>query len=235
MTADEVLVQLEALGTEQTRRTLMRHGARPPLFGVRIGDMQPLRKKIGKNRQLALELFSTGNYDAMYLAGLIADETAMTKKDLQTWVNCGSGSPLCESTVAQLAAETPHARALGLQWIKSKKEAIASTGWSTLASWVSITVDSALDLKELERLVERVEKTIHDQPNRVRYCMNGFLSCVGCYVPGLTARALKAAKAIGTVEVDMGDTACKVPSVAETIQKVRDRGTLGKKRKQARC
>ncbi len=235
MTAAEVLAQLEALGTEQTRKTLMRHGAPEPLFGVRIGDMQPLRKKVGKNRQLALELFSTGNYDAMYLAGLIADETAMTKKDLQSWVDTGSSSPLCESIVAQLAAETPHAHELGLKWIKSKKEGIASTGWSTLACWVSITDDSALDLKELEQLVAQVEKTIHDQPNRVRYCMNGFLSCVGCYVPDLTARVLKAAKTIGQVEVDMGETACKVPSVAETVQKVKDRGTLGKKRKQARC
>ena len=235
MTAEDILAQLEALGTEQTRKTLMRHGAQEPVFGVRIGDMQPLRKKIGKNRHLALELFATGNYDAMSFAGLIADETAMTKKDLQSWVDRGTTQPLCEATVSQITAETPHARDLGLKWIRSKKESVASTGWSTLASWVSITDDSQLDLEELEQLVAHVEKTIHDQPNRVRYCMNGFLACIGCYVPDLTARVLKAARVIGKVEVDMGDTACKVPSVSDIIQKVKTRGALGKKRKQARC
>lgn len=235
MTAEEVLAQLEALGTAQTRRTLMRHGATEPIFGVKIGDMQPIRKKIGKNRELALELFATGNSDAMYLAGLIADESAMTKKDLQTWIERAPWHMISEGTVAQLAAETSYARDLGLKWINSKKELIASAGWSTLASWVSITDNAALDLNELEGLIGHIEKTIHDQPNRVRYGMHGFLTCVGCYVPDVTARVLKAAKAIGKVEVDMGDTDCKLHSVADMIQKVKDRGTLGKKRKQARC
>ena len=65
--------------------------------------------------------------------------------------------------------------------------------------------------------------------------MNGFVIAVGCYVKPLTDRAIATGAKLGTVKVDMGGTACKVPSVAESIQKIRARGTLGKKRKSAKC
>src|SRR5262245_2522718 len=85
MTAQEVLCELQALGTEQTKKTWLRHGAREPVFGVKIGDMKKIQKKIKKDYQLALNLYASDNADAMYFAGLIADETKMTKKDLQKW------------------------------------------------------------------------------------------------------------------------------------------------------
>jgi hypothetical protein len=65
--------------------------------------------------------------------------------------------------------------------------------------------------------------------------MNTFVISVGCYVQDLTDLALQTAAKIGLVTVDMGDTACKVPSAAEYIQKVQKRGSIGKKRKTAKC
>ena len=54
MTAEEVLAELNALGTEQTKKTLLRHGATEPLFGVRIGDMKPLLKTLKGDPKLVL-------------------------------------------------------------------------------------------------------------------------------------------------------------------------------------
>ena len=73
MTAQQVLAELQKLGSEQTKKTLLRHGAKEPLFGVKIGDTKPLQKKLRGDTDLALALFDTGNYDAMYLAGLVCD------------------------------------------------------------------------------------------------------------------------------------------------------------------
>jgi len=100
---------------------------------------------------------------------------------------------------------------------------------------VSIKDDSELDLAELKQLLQRVEKSIHQQPNRVRQAMNNFVIAVGSYVKALTDAALQTAAHVGPVEVDVGDTACKVPSAAESIQKVQKRGAIGKKRKTAKC
>lgn len=67
-----ILQELELLGTERTKKTYIRNGAHEPLFGVATGAMKPLAKKLKKNQDIAEELYATGNYDAMYLAGMIA-------------------------------------------------------------------------------------------------------------------------------------------------------------------
>ncbi|MDG2448340.1 MAG: DNA alkylation repair protein, partial [Saprospiraceae bacterium] len=86
MTAKEILNQLEAYGNERTKTTLMKHGAQEPFFGVKIADLKKVLKKTKKNHKLSLELYKTGNSDAMYLAGLMADETQITKEQLNNWV-----------------------------------------------------------------------------------------------------------------------------------------------------
>lgn len=235
MTAEEIVAELKKLGSESYKRTMLRHGATEPFFGVKIEELKKIQKRIKKDYQLALELFDTGIGDAMYLAGLIADDEQMTKKDLEKWVEAADRYFQSEYAVAWTAAESRYGWELGLKWIDSKKEGIAATGWSTLSSLVAITPDEELDLGELKRLLSRVAKTIHDAPNRVRYVMNGFVISVGCHVAPLTEQALKTARKIGKVEVDMGETACQVPSAVEYIGKVQQRGSLGKKRKSARC
>ena len=235
MTADEIMKQLKPLGTEGYRKILRNHGIPEPLFGVKIEELKKFQKRIKKDHQLALDLYDTGNYDARYLAGLIADESKMTKKDLRNWIKGANCESLSNFTVAWVAAEGPFGRELALEWIDSKEELIAAAGWSTLASIVSIKNDADLNKAELKKLLQRVAKTIHKERNAVRYSMNSFLIALGSYVPDLTENALQSAAKIGTVYVDMGNTSCKVPSAVDYIKKVVDRGTVGKKRKMARC
>jgi hypothetical protein len=171
----------------------------------------------------------------MYLAGLIADDLKMTKKDLQHWADKATSIPLCGSTVSWVTAESLHGWDLALEWIESKKESVAVTGWGTLSSLVAIKDDAELDLAELKRLLQRVQKTLHKEPNRVRYAMNGFVIAVGVYVQPLSDLALQAAQQIGEVSVDVGDTSCKVPYAPECIEKAKKNGTVGRKRKTAKC
>lgn len=86
-----ILNELESLGTEQNKKIYMNHGAKEPLFGVATGAMKPLYKKIKRNYSLSMELYATGNYDAMYFAGMIADPTKMCEEDFRTWMVDFSG------------------------------------------------------------------------------------------------------------------------------------------------
>jgi 3-methyladenine DNA glycosylase AlkD len=235
MTAQQIVAELKPLGRESYKNILLNHGIQEPVFGVSIENLKKIQKRIKKDYRLALDLYDTGIYDAMYLAGLIADDARMTKKDLQRWLDKANCSSLCGFTVAWVAAESPHGRELALKWIESKKEREAAAGWATLTSLVAITDDADLDLAELKQLLKRVEKTIHQQPDDVRYQMNGFVIAVGSYVKPLTDLAIQAAEKIGPVSVDMGNTSCKVPSAADYIRKVQQRGSIGKKRKTAKC
>jgi 3-methyladenine DNA glycosylase AlkD len=235
MTADQVVAQLEKLAKPNYKRILLNHGIEEPVLGVSIEELKKILKQTGPNHALALALHDTGIYDAMYLAGLMAEARQMTKRDLMRWVNHPRSASLCGTIIAGVAAESPHGYELAQRWIDAKKPPVAVAGWTTLTNIVSITPDADLDLPELKRLLGRVAKAIHRQPDAVRYAMNGFVIGVGCFVAPLSDAAMNAAEKIGPVEVDMGPTACKVPFAPDYIRKVRDRGTLGKKRKAARC
>ena len=237
MKAAEVLTQLEKLADPQTKKTWARHGCPEPLFGVKIADMKSLIKKlkISGDTQLAKDLYKTKNGDAMYLAGLIARGSDMTRAELNDWANRARWHMISEYTIPGVATEHPEAWELGLEWIESPKEKVAAAGWMTLAGVTSIRPDEQLDLKAVEKLLDRCAKTIHKADNTVRYAMNCFVISVGCYVKPLTARAKAAAAKMGEVKVDMGDTACKVPRAADYIEKVAARGRIGVKRKSMKC
>ncbi|MCT4640633.1 MAG: DNA alkylation repair protein [Bacteroidales bacterium] len=236
MTTDDILKELESYGDEQTKKTLMRHGAKEPLFGVKVQDLKKILKKTKKNHQLSLELYATGNSDAMYLAGLMADEKQITKQQLQNWVDKAYWSYLSEYAVPWVAAETEFGFELGLEWIESDIETVASAGWSALAYYASVNDDTDLDIDVYTRLLNRVKEQIHTTEfNRVRYAMNGFVIAVGSYIQELTDVAKSVAVQIGKVTVNMGGTACKVPLANDYIDKVSAKGRIGKKRKTARC
>ncbi|QRG68635.1 DNA alkylation repair protein [Brevibacillus choshinensis] len=235
MTVEEVLKKLAEMGTEQTKKTFMRHGAKEPIYGVRIGDMKKLVKEVKRDQQLARALYETGNHDAMYLAGLTVDSKSMTKEDLQAWVKKAYWYMLAEYTVASVAAESDHALELAREWIQSKEDTVATCGWNTYSNYLSITPDERLDLQEIKELLTLIKGTIHEERNRVRYTMNQFVISVGTYVLALHQEAQDVAANIGTVRVDMGETACKVPSATEYIKKVEERGKVGQKRKTCIC
>jgi len=235
MTLDEVMAELKSLGKEQTLATYRRHGADGDMFGVQIGDLKKVLKKIKGDQELALALWETGNGDAMYLAGLAADGRLMTRKQLDGWARTAWWYMLSGYSVPGVAVENEAACSLALKWLKMKDPKRACAGWSTYSAVVSIRPDDELDFDEIRELLKKVETDIDTAPNRVKYCMNGFVISVGSYVKPLLKAAKATAKKIGVVEVDMGDTACQTPLATDMIAKIESMGRVGKKRKTAKC
>jgi 3-methyladenine DNA glycosylase AlkD len=236
-TVTTVMSELRKKGTEQARKTYVRHGGPAErVLGVSFADLKIVAKTIKGNQALALELFETGIMEAMYLAGIVADGLQMSKKELNHWAEGGASMKIVsEYTVPWVAVENPHGRDLALQWIKSKKEHIACAGWCTYSGLVATKSDAELDLREVESLLGTVVKGIDGAENRVRYTMNGFVIAVGTYVKPLSKQAKAAALQIGEVSVQMGDTACEVPLATAYIEKNERAGRVGKKRKTIRC
>jgi hypothetical protein len=236
-TVRSILAELKKAGDAQTKKTLVRHGApADKVYGVKVGAMKPIARKINGEQQLGLDLYDTGNRDAMYLAGLIVDGSKMQKRQLDAWVKKSAGyAGISESTVVWVAAEHPEAVAIANKWIESKDATTASAGWCLYAGCLATRQDDLLDLEEIQALMDRVVANVHAAPNRVRYQMNNFVISVGCYIKPLLKQAKAAAKAIGTVAVDMGDTACKTPLATDYIAKVEKMGRVGRKRRTLKC
>ncbi len=72
-----VMQELEALGKERTKKIYISNGAHEPVSRRSYRCYETNRKKIKINQELAEELYATGNYDAMYFAGIIADPKAI--------------------------------------------------------------------------------------------------------------------------------------------------------------
>lgn len=235
MTVEEIVEELRLQGSDSIKSVLIKHGAKEPFFGVKAEYLKKIQKQIKKNHDLALGLYSTGISDAMYLAGLIADESKMTREDLQRWAEQAYWYYLSEHAVAWVASGSDYGWEMALKWIDSDRENVASSGWATLSGLVALTEDSALDMTLLQSLLERVEQSIHEQPNRARSTMNGFVISTGVYVLPLTDFAIGVAERVGKVSVDVGKTACKVPFAVDYIHKCLERGSGGKKKKTVKC
>src|SRR5215467_1489539 len=166
---EAIMATLKKKGKENTRITYSRHGI--PIertFGVSVADIKAIAKTIKGDQALALQLYETGVMDAMYLAGIVADGSQMTRKQLEDWCEAAVGlRMISEYTVPWVTVDNPLARDLAMEWIKSKNEQVASTGWSTYAGLLALKPDDALDLPEIEKLLNTVVKEIGRAPNRV--------------------------------------------------------------------
>ena len=147
MNKQQVLAELKKLGNENTKKIFRKHGADGDFYGVKVGDLKKIAKKIKGDQDLALELYASGNLDAMYLAGLVAQGDQMTKAQLRKWASNAPWYMVSEYSVAWVASESKHGWDLGLEWIERKSEHLGSSGWATLTSIISVKPNELIDKK----------------------------------------------------------------------------------------
>ncbi|WP_372629857.1 DNA alkylation repair protein [Cohnella sp.] len=230
MEFEAVMQQLEALGKERLKKMYMSNGAHDPLFGVATGEMKPMYRIIKKNQPLAEQLYATGNYDAMYFAGVIADPKAMTEADFDRWMETAYFYMLSDFVVAVTLAETDIAQEVSDKWIASGEELKMSAGWNCYCWLLGNRPDHEFSESKLSEMLELVRNTIHDRPERTKYAMSNFIYTVGVSYLPLHDEAVETAKAIGQVQVKK-----KFLNALGNIEKAEAKGQLGFKRKYVRC
>lgn len=235
MDLETVMRELEALGKERLKKMYMSNGAREPLFGVATGDMKPIFRKTKINQPLAEELYATGNYDAMYFAGVIADPKAMTADDYDRWMDAAYFYMLSDFVVAVTLAESDIAQEVADRWIASGEELRMSGGWSCYCWLLGSRPDREFSAGKLAGMLDTAARTIHDAPERAKYAMSNFIYTVGVSYLPLHEKAVEIAKAIRPVEVQRDKGKSKLLNPAANIQKEIDKGRVGFKRKYVRC
>ena len=230
-----VMEELEALGKERMKKMYISNGAHEPLFGVATGAMKPIAKKIKINQPLAEELYATGNYDAMYFAGIIADPKGMTESDFERWMDGAYFYMLSDNVVAVTLAEADIAQDVADKWIASGEELRMSAGWSCYCWLLGNRKDAEFSESKLAQMLEVVEQTINDSPERTKSSMMNFIYTVGISYLPLHEKAVETANAVGTIEIKREKKKSSFVNAYENIQKEVDRGRLGFKRKYVRC
>jgi 3-methyladenine DNA glycosylase AlkD len=216
MTFDEAMVQLEALGTEQNRKVYRRHGAGENQFGVSVANLRRLAKQIGRDNRLAAELWRSGNQDARSLATLVADPRTLPAGELDAWAQAIDYYVVADM-FSSLAGLSPDAAKLAERWTNADHEYVEQAGWNVIG--VLAMRDRALPDAWFESHLARIEREIGGAKNRVRHAMNNALIAIGVRNASLRAQAEAAARRIGRVMVDHGETGCVTPEALAYIDK----------------
>ena len=216
MNATEIMKKLKKLGTAQNVKIYKRHGSGDNVYGVSFANLEKLKKTIKTNHELSINLWDTGNVDAQALSLMIADPDTLTAKTIDTRAK-GLKYSLLIGMYGGLVAKSKFGDSRMKLWMKSKQDHLRQLGYDILCSRLK-RGDAPTEKKCLQYL-QTIEKEIHDSPNRSRYSMNNALIALGIYQPQLTDRAIEAARRIGKVDVDHGETSCKTPDAESYIKK----------------
>jgi 3-methyladenine DNA glycosylase AlkD len=216
MNAQEILTTFEKLGKPQTAAIYKRHGSGDNVFGVLTSEIAKIKKKIKVDHRLAMDLWKTQNSEARILALQIADPDKLTRADADRML--ADGPRVVGFYLSALVAGSPIADKTMRAWMKSKDEFPREMGYGILACRLKDDPDAIGDA-DVEKILATIEKEIHRSPNWARYAMNSALIAIGVYKPALQKKAMAAAKRIGKVEVDHGETNCKTPDAGSYIEK----------------
>jgi 3-methyladenine DNA glycosylase AlkD len=215
MTLAEVMRELESMGTEQNRKIYRRHGFGDNQFGVSFSNLNKLAKSIKKDNTLAADLWSTGNGDARNLATLIVDAKTLPVGTLNAWIASATCYVHADLLGTKVAAKHPEVDKIMLRCMKGKADLTQQVGWD-IASVQAM--NGGLSDEEADRLLQTIEKTIQKAPNRARHAMNGAVIAIGLRGPAFKKKAIAAARRIGKVEVDHGETGCVTPDAERYIR-----------------
>jgi DNA alkylation repair enzyme len=234
MSLEEVMVELENLATPRTKKTYISQGAKEPLYGVASGALKPIAKKLKDNQEMAEALYSTGNYDAMYLAGMIADVKQMTKDDFHRWIQSAYFYMISDFIVAVTLSETEFAQDVADEFINSQVDLHMSAGWSTYEWLLGSRKDHEFDSNKINKMLEKIELEIKQAPLNTRNAMRRFVIAVGVsYMPCHTEALETACKINPFLKTLNNKRAGSDPVLA--IQKEIEKGRIGFKRNYVRC
>jgi len=174
----EALAALEARGTAATRDGMARYGiVATKAFGVTVGDIRQIAKGLGRDHELADELWRSGWYDARLLAVFIDDPKAVTSEQMDRWAADCENWADCDTICFHLFHKTPHAFAKVDQWAGDEREFVRRAAFALLAS-LALHDKKCADEPFLERL-PLIEASATDDRNFVKKGVSWALRGIG--------------------------------------------------------
>ena len=220
MTRTQVIALLKKNRTERGVENWNKQGHKGlKSFGIGLTQLRKLAKTVGRDHDLALELWKSDIYDAKVLGALIDEPGRMTRKQAESQLKDAEIGMLahiycsCDATLAR----APFARDLAVEWMDSKHRVRRRCGYLLLYELAKNTRDEALDDAFFSEYMNRITRTIRKEDNWVKDAMNGSLLSIGKRNARLNKQAISTAKAIGKIEVDYGDNSCEALDVLKHL------------------
>lgn len=193
MTVKEILAELQSLGNEKMMAINTKAGAGKNQFGVKMGDIRNIAKKLKTNHELGLELWNAGNIEAQFLAILIMKPDVLTAKQLDTMVQQIDFTHVADWFSSYILKDHPAKEELRIQWLKSKNKWALRAGWSLMAGKIARDADGL----DMDALLKQLQKEMPKAVPEVQWTMNFALAYIGIHHPAYRKKALSIGEELG--------------------------------------
>ena len=193
MTFKETLEQLEALGDEKTRAYNTKNGVGQNQYGVKLGELRNVAKKIKTNHELALKLWETENFDAQMLAMLIIKPKELTADELDAMVRSVKYARVADWLNSYVVKFHPDNESLRRKWMTDQDPMASRAGWNLTKQ----RVVNNPEMVDISALLDRIENEMASAPPEAQWTMNFTLAEIGINHPGHRNRAISIGEKLG--------------------------------------
>ncbi len=210
-TVASIMERLSALSNEKRMEINRRGGVTGEQFGVPMGPLRALAKEIKRDHALGMELWRTGNFDAMVLGAMLMDPKVLTEADFEASLASAYVPVLVDELTLRPLCESPLAASFCLSWRNSPEDLKGRAGWNLAVDRVQRHVCPP---DELGTLFGEVEAGLQTAPANKQWAMNYCLCMIGIHNDAWTERCLALGERLGVyrdLKVPKGCTSAYAP------------------------
>jgi 3-methyladenine DNA glycosylase AlkD len=190
-----VLRELKGLADAKVRAKMAYFGVHvPKAHGISAPVLHRFAKHIGKDHQLARELWLSGIHEARILATLIGEPEKVNAFEMERWVRDFDSWDLVDAACCYLYAHSKLAWKMAFAWSYRREEFVKRASFS-LVAYLSYKDNEAPDARFVQFL-RVIEREANDERNFVRKAVNWALRNIGKRNVRLNREAIRAAEKI---------------------------------------
>ena len=194
-TKARVLHELKRLANPRVREKMAYFGVRvAKAYGISAPVLHAFARRIGKNHQLAEQLWSSGIHEGRILATLVGEAGKVTPRQMERWARDFDSWDVVDASCCYLYAAAAPAWQKAEGWSRRPEEFVKRAAFS-LVAYLSYKDKQASDAR-FERFLRVIEREARDQRNFVRKAVNWALRNIGKRNSRLNRAAIRAAERI---------------------------------------
>lgn len=167
-------------------------------LGIYHKDLREIAKQIGKDSQLAVQLFDSGIYEARILCSKVFNPKEITEELMEKWVSTFENWEVCDSFCMGLFAKSNLALTKILEWSERKPEFEKRAAFAIMAAYCM--ADKKSDNALFSQFFPLIKKAATDERLYVKKAVNWALRNIGKRNIDLKKEAIKVCKELINTE-----------------------------------
>ncbi len=199
MQYQRIMKELKAMGNQRDREGMARFGINTEkAFGISVTKLRKYARKIGKNHELAQQLWDSGAHEARILAGIVEEPEKFSERNMEKWAAESSSWDIVDLSCNNVFRKTPYAYKKCFEYSKRKEEFVKRTAFALMAyyAWNDRTISD----RKLEKFLPIIKREATDERLYVKKAVNWALRQIGKRNARLQKKSIKTAKEIQKID-----------------------------------